>query len=108
MKYVIYIDYRASYKHMYSEYKPLAAKNIKDAIIEADAMHDPETMYLIRIMEKTGRVEKVESDVKAQTYTAVMEKRSTKWAAMDGERTYNGRHQVRHFYAKFGDWYEIV
>ena len=107
MKYVLYIDYRASYKPLYSEYKPLEAKNIKEAIIEADTMHDTNTMYLIRIMEKTGKVEKVESDVKAQTYTAIMEKRSTKWAAMD-EETYNGQHQVKHFYAKFGDWYEIA
>lgn len=102
MKYVLYIDYRASYKPMYSEYKPLEAKNIKEAIIEADAMHNADTMYLIRIMEKTGKVEKVESDIKAQIYTAIMEKRSTKWAAMDRQ------HQVKHFYAKFGDWYEIV
>lgn len=108
MKYVIYIDYKSSYKPMYSEYKPLTAKNIKEAIIEADTMHDADTMYLIRIMQKVGKVEKVESDVKAQTYEAIMEKRSTKWAAMDGEQTYNGRHQVKHFYAKFGDWYEIV
>lgn len=108
MKYIIYIDYKSSYKPMYSEYKPLTAKNIKEAIIEADAMHDVDIMYLIRIMEKTGKVEKVESDVKAQTYEAIMEKRSTKWAAMDGAQTYNGQHQVRHFYAKFGDWYEIV
>ena len=108
MKYVLYIDYRANYKPMYSEYKPLKAKNIKEAIIEADAMHNPETMYLIRIMEKTGKVEKVESDVKAQTYTAIMEKRSTKWATMSREQIYNRQHQVKHFYAKFGDWYEIV
>lgn len=108
MKYVLYIDYRASYKPMYSEYKPLEAKNIKEAIIEADAMYNADTMYLIRIMEKTGKVEKVESDIRAQIYTAIMEKRSTKWAAMDEEQTYNGHHQVRHFYAKFNDWYEIV
>lgn len=108
MKYIIYIDYRCSYKPLTSEYKPLEAKNIKEAVIEADAIHDADTMYLIRIMEKTGKVEKVESDIKAQTYTAIMEKRSTKWAAMDGEQTYNGQHQVKHFYAKFGDWYKIV
>lgn len=38
MKYVLYIDYRASYKPLCSEYKPLEAKNIKEAIIEADAL----------------------------------------------------------------------
>ena len=108
MKYVLYIDYRASYKPMYSEYKPLEAKNIKEAIIEAAAMHNADTMYLVRIMQTPGKVEKVESDIKFQTYTAIMEKRSTKWAAMDEEQTYNGQHQVKHFYAKFGDWYEIA
>lgn len=108
MKYILYIDYRVEYKPMTSEYRPLEAKNIKDAILEADAIHDLNTMYLIRIMEKTGKVEKVESDVKAQTYTAIIEKRSTKWAAMDEKQTYNGQHQAKHFYAKFGDWYEIV
>lgn len=102
MKYVLYIDYRANYKPMYSECKPLEAKNIKEAIIEADAMYNADTMYLIRIMEKTGKVEKVESDIRAQIYTTIMEKRSIKWVAMDRQ------HQVKHFYAKFGDWYEII
>lgn len=107
MKYVIYIDYRASYKPMYTEYKPMTARNIKEAVIEADTMHNSKIMYLIRIMEKTGKVEKVESNIKAQTYTAIMEKRSTKWNDMD-KSTYSGNHQVKHFYAKFGDWYEIL
>ena len=40
---------------MYSEYKPLTAKNIKEAIIEADTMHNAEIMYLIRIMQKVGK-----------------------------------------------------
>nr|DAI54385.1 MAG TPA: hypothetical protein [Caudoviricetes sp.] len=108
MKYVLYIDYSASYKPMTYEYRAMNAKNIKDAILEADAIHDTNTMYLIRIMEKTGKVEKVESDVKAQTYTAIIEKRSTKWAAMDQEQVYNGQHQVKYFYAKFANWFETV
>lgn len=102
MKYVLYIDYRASYKPMYSEYRPMNAKTIAEAIIEADAIHDPETMYLIRIMEKTGKVEKVEGGVKVQAYKAFMEKRSTKWAAQEHP------HSVNHFAAKFGDWFEIA
>lgn len=108
MKYILYVDYRANYKPMFSEYKPLEAKNIKEAIIKADAMYNADTVYLIRIMEKTGKIEKVESDIKVQTYTAIMEKRSTKWVAMDETQTYNGRHQVKHFYTKFCDWYEIA
>ena len=75
-------------------------KAVAEAVIEADATHDPETMYLIQIMEKTGKVEKVGGGVKAQTYKAIMEKRSTKWAAR--------AHSVKHFTAKFADWFEIV
>ena len=102
MKYVLYIDYRASHKPMTWEYRQMNAKNIAEAVIEADAVHDSETMYLIRIMEKTGKVEKVGGDIKAQSYKTIMEKRSTKWTA-DGRE-----HSVKHFTAKFGDWFQIV
>lgn len=102
MKYVLYIDYRASYKPMYCEYHPMNAKTIAEAIIEADAIHDPETMYLIQIMEKTGKVEKVGGGVKVQAYKAFMEKRSTKWAAREQP------HSVNYFTAKFADWFEIA
>ena len=102
MKYVLYIDYRASYKPMYSEYRLMNAKTMAEAVIEADATHDSETMYLIQIMEKTGKVEKVGGGVRAQTYKAIMEKRSTKWAAREQA------HSVKHFTAKFADWFEIV
>lgn len=102
MKYILYIDYSAFYKPMTSEYRALNAKTMAEAIIEADAIHDPEKMYLIRIMEKSGKIEKVESDVKAQTYTAIMEKRSTKWSAAETN------HSAKHFMSKFGNWFEIA
>lgn len=102
MKYILYIDYRASYKPMTSEYRALNAKNIAEAVIEADAIHNQETMYLIRIMEKTGKIEKVERDIKKQTYTAIMEKRSTKWAEVERN------HSVKYYMAKFSNWFEIV
>lgn len=53
-------------------------------------------------MEKSGKIEKVESDIKAQTYTAIMEKRSTKWAAAETN------HSAKHFMSKFGNWFEIA
>lgn len=40
MKYILYIDYSASYKPMTSEYRALNAKTIAEAVIEADAIHD--------------------------------------------------------------------
>ena len=102
MKYIIYIDYSASYKSMTAEYRPLSAKTIEEAVMEADAIHNPDTMYLVRIMKKVGKVLKVESDVKAQTYTAIMEKRSTKWRRLDRE------HNAKHYITKFSDWYETI
>lgn len=99
MKYVMYIDYRKVGK---IEYLPLNAKAIGEAIVEADEMHNPDTMYLIRLMEKDGKCEKVESDLKAQVYTAFMEKRSSKWAHFEGE------HSARHYISKFADWYETL
>lgn len=100
MKYILYIDYKASYKPMTWDFKPLEAKTIEDAIIEADQIHDLDTMYLIRIMKKVGKVEKVEKDVKAQEYKSFLEKRSTKWAKLETD------HRVKHFMAKFGNWFD--
>lgn len=102
MKYVVYIDYRASYSSATVEYRALNAKTLAEAVVEADAIHDRETMYLIRIMAKRGKAEKVECDVKAQTYIAIMEKRSTKWAEVETI------HSAKHFVAKFADWFETV
>lgn len=102
MKYILYIDYNASYKRMTWEYRVITAKNIAEAIIEADAIYNEDTMYLIRIMEKRGKLEKVASNVKAQLYTAIMEKRSTRWLAMENN------HDVKHFMSKFADWFETV
>lgn len=101
MKYILYIDYRTFSEFQASEYRTMNAKNLAEAIVEADAIHDQKTMYIIKIMEKRGKVEKVESDVKAQTYTAILEKRSAKWAA--AERC----HSAKHIMAKFADWFEI-
>ena len=101
-QYVLYIDYRAEYKPCTCEYRELEAKNMAEAIVEADNIHDADTMYLVRIMEKSGKVEKVESNVKAQTYKAIMEKRSTKWANI--ERV----HCVKRYMAKYAEWFETI
>ena len=102
MKYIVYIDYRTDYKPMKSEYRVLNAKTISEAIIEVDAIHDPRTMYLVQIMNKSSKVERVSSDLKASAYTSIMEKRSTRWAAPETN------HVVKHFVSKYGDWFETV
>ena len=66
MKYVLYIDYSASYKPMTSEYRKLEAKTLSDAILEADKQYDPDTMYLMRIIKSRIRavLEKVLSEMR--------------------------------------------
>lgn len=100
MQYILYIDYRATSGKTY-EYKEMTAKNLLDAIAEADEIHNPKTMYLIKILEKVGKVEK-ENGYKVQNYRAVMCKRSY-WClnnAENGEhaqyarRCYNSRFEV--------------
>ena len=101
MKYVLYIDYSASYKPMTSEYRKLEAKTISDAIIEADAQYNPDTMYLMRIMAKDGKTEKVESDIKRAAYRAKLERR-TRWTEIDVD------HVVGYYKATFAEWFEIM
>lgn len=100
MEYVLYIDYKCEYKPMTSEYREMVAETLMDAVIEADAIHD-QTMYLIKIMEKTGRVEKVASGVKSREYMAIMEKRSIRWTKAETV------HRVKQFMTKYGSWFEI-
>ena len=100
-QYVLYIDYRVKHIPAY-EYLEMDAENLLEAIVEADKIHNADTMYLVRLMEKSGRVEKVERDVKAQTYKAIIEKRSTKWDTMETS------HSVKRYISKHGEWFAIV
>ena len=101
MKYVLYVDYRASYKPLTSEYRTLAAKTLSDAMLEADAQYNPDTMYLMRIMVKAGKAEKVESDIKCTEYRAKLERR-TRWTETNAE------HVVGYYKAPFAEWFEIM
>lgn len=102
MKYVLYIDYRASYKPLTSEYRKLKAKTLSDAILESDVQYNPNTIYLMRIMVKAGNAEKVETDIKCTEYRAELERR-TRWAKI--ERV---DHSVEYYKAPFAEWFEIM
>ena len=101
MKYVLYIDYCADYKPLTYEYKGLEAKTLSGAILEADAQYNPDTMYLMRIMVKDGKAEKVESDIKRTSYRAKLERR-TRWTETNDE------HIVGYYKAPFAEWFEIL
>lgn len=98
MKYIVYVDYSAFYNPMAYEYIELKANSLAAAVAEADSMFDHEKMYIIRILEKTGKPENVESNIKAQLYTSILEKRSTKWREFTS-------HKALHFMSKADDWY---
>ena len=100
-QYVLYIDYRVKHTPSY-EYMAMDAKNLQEAIVEADKIHNADTMYLVRLMEKSGKVEKAESNVKVETYKAIIEKRSTKWNTMETS------HSVKRYMSKYGEWFDIV
>lgn len=101
MKYVLYIDYRTNYKPLTSEYRKLEAKTLIDAILEADKQYNPDTIYLMRIMVKDGKSEKVESDIKRTAYHAKLERR-TRWTKTDVW------HVVGYYKAPFAEWFEII
>ena len=101
MKYVLYIDYRVSYKPLTSEYRKLETKTLSGAILEADAQYNPDTMYLMRIMVKDGKAEKVDSDIKRTVYRAKLERR-TRWTETNDE------HVVGYYKAPFAEWFEIM
>ena len=103
MRYVLYIDYKASYKPLASEYRKLDAKTLVEAILEADGQYNPDTIYLMRIMVKVGKAEKIESDVKCTLYRAEYERR-TRWAKYDG----GYEHIIGHYKAPFAEWFEIM
>ena len=102
MKYVLYIDYRANYKPLTSEYRKLEAKTLSDAILAADSQYNPDIMYLMRIMVKDGKAEKVDSDIKRTAYRAELERR-TRWA-----KTEQLNHSVGYYKAPFAEWFEIM
>ncbi len=55
-KYIVSIDYKASYRPMTIERKVIEAADILEAMRIADKFFDEEKVYLLNIMEKTGEV----------------------------------------------------
>lgn len=98
LKYVLYIDY---YKPICSEYRKLEAKTLAEALLEADTQYNPDTMYLMRIMAKVGRTEKVNNDIKRTTYHANLERRD-RWMKMEVD------HSAYYYCTQFEDWFAIL
>lgn len=63
MEFMLYIDHKLAA----TEYRAMKAKDLAKAVIEADAIFDPETMYLVQIMKKRREREKCRAVLCAET-----------------------------------------
>ena len=72
-EYIVAIDYSANYKPMTIDYKMLKAENLLDAMNEAEQYMDKETVYLLKIMKRSGAAHKVKGvDAREATYSDVL------------------------------------
>lgn len=78
-KFAIYTDYKAGKEQITDfEYQTIEANDILEVIDIADRKFN-DKVYLMRIMERTGKVEKENSDWNTETYEAVLCRRSFGW-----------------------------
>ena len=77
MKYVLYVDYRdvcqlldEDCQFMINAYSVMKAQTIAEAMSEADGKFNPDTMELVKIMEKGNE---------PRTFKAIMERDSNGW-----------------------------
>lgn len=109
-KYILYIDYMsnstAPMARVGYQYIPMMASNLMDAIIEADQAFDPNNHYLIRIMEKCGKVEKLSGIWKAP-YKAILCRRSHGWHQNTAAYC-EDEHYAYHYYNKDFTYTEVV
>lgn len=104
MKYVALIDYMANKGNNGFDFIALEAKNETQAIIEADHMMNDD-IYLIKLMKKTGKAEKIETGIKATKYTSILVRRRHNWHASDkdGENVTT----IYKYVSKHGTWFDF-
>lgn len=67
-EYIVAIDYSANYKPLTIDYKMLKAENLLDAMNEAEQYMDKETVYLLKIMKRSGAAHKVKGVDEGRPY----------------------------------------
>lgn len=101
MKFITYIDYKA-------DYTAKTGKSTSYIEFEADSnevaneitknAYNPETMWLVKTMEKTGKIEKAEGwdGWKKQKYTAIACYQRNEWTTV-------GEHEINKLFDKYGN-----
>ena len=108
MKYLVLIDYKANKGNNGFDYKEIEAKDVTEAILTVDHMINNDDIYLLKLMKKEGRTEKVEGceGVKATHYQSFLVRRRHNWHASDRDGEYVTT--VNKYTDKYGSWYEIA
>lgn len=106
MKYLILIDYKANKGNNGFDYKEIDVKDVTEAIITADRMINDNDIYLIKLLKKAGKTEKIEDGIKATPYKSFLVRRQHNWHASDkdGENVTT----VNKYSSKFGTWFDIA
>lgn len=85
-QYIVYIDYLSGNQKEY-EYLPVQAVSLGEAMMEADSIWNPETMYLTRVLAPVGRWQKENKNWRRKLYKAICCKRSCRWYPNDSEHS---------------------
>lgn len=94
-QYIIYIDYLSGEKKEY-EYIPVQAASLAEAMMEADSLWNPETMYLTRVLSPIGRWKTENKTMRCKLYKAVCCRRSCRWYPNDSEHGENSHYAFYH------------
>ena len=99
-KYIVIIDYKASYKSGF-DFVEMNAKNIIDAMEEANEI-DMENVYMISIAEKEGKMVK-DNECKKVNYRVKLDKRSSRWNKTDYNTVWQ-KVEVKNRYCEYTDY----
>lgn len=103
VKYILYIDFMSGVDPVGYKYIPLESDNLISAIDEADKVFDGGRHYLIRILEKSGKVTVVDG-CRVVPFTAVLCRRSYGWHGNTADN-YEDTHTIDYHYNRDGIWW---
>lgn len=109
MKFTVMIDYKAGIKNGF-DYMQLEAKNLIDAIAEADSLWT-DSIYLMKIMQKVSKIEtECFGQVKNEKYEAVLCRRSYGWHLCNADNCERATVVYKKWLTNNRNdiWYEIV